>query len=78
VAASGWHAVYAPAGTPKHVIDQRSAAIVAALRTPEVRQKLAAIGLEPTGTTPEGLAAIMAADIAYWRPVIKASGFSAE
>jgi tripartite-type tricarboxylate transporter receptor subunit TctC len=78
VAASGWHAVYAPAGTPKHVIDRHSAAIVAALRTPEVRQKLAAIGLEPTGTTPEGLAAIMAADIAYWRPIIKASGFSAE
>jgi tripartite-type tricarboxylate transporter receptor subunit TctC len=79
VDASGWYAVYAPPGTPRHVvIDQLSAAIVAALQTPELRQKLAAIGLEPTGTTPEGLAAIMAADIAYWRPIIKASGFTAD
>jgi tripartite-type tricarboxylate transporter receptor subunit TctC len=78
VDASGWHGVYAPAGTPKRVIDHLSATIVAALQTPELREKLAAIGLEPTGTTPEALAAIMAADTARWRPIIKASGFTAE
>lgn len=78
VDASGWHGVYAPAGTPKRVIDHLSATIVAVLQTPELREKLAAIGLEPTGTTPEALAAIMAADTARWRPIIKASGFTAE
>ncbi len=78
VRADGWHGVYAPAGTPQRVIDQLSAAIVAAVRTPELREKLAALGLEPSGTTPEALAAIMAADIARWRAVIKASGFSAD
>jgi len=78
VDASGWHAVYAPATTPKEVVDPLSAAIVAAVRTPAFREKLAAIGLEATGTTPAELAAIQAADIAYWRPIIKASGFIAE
>ena len=43
-----------------------------------VRERLLALGLEPTGTTPEALAAIMAADTARWAPIIKAAGFSAE
>jgi tripartite-type tricarboxylate transporter receptor subunit TctC len=78
VQADGWHGVYAPAGTPQHVIDQLSAAIAAAVRTPELKAKFAALGLEPTGTTPQALAAIMAADTAHWRPIIKAAGFTAE
>ena len=74
----GWNGVYAPARTPKPVIDQLSSAIVTALRTPEVRQKFIAVGLEPTGTTPEEFVAIMAADAARWDPIIKASGFAAD
>ena len=78
VDAIGWHGVFAPAGTPQPVIDQLSATIVAALQAPEFREKFIALGLEPTGTTPQALAAIMAADTARWRPIIKASGFTAE
>jgi tripartite-type tricarboxylate transporter receptor subunit TctC len=78
VEASGWHAVYAPAGTPSQLIDKLSSAIVVALGTPELRARLTGLGLEPTGTTPEQLAAIMAADTAHWAPIIKAAGFSAE
>jgi tripartite-type tricarboxylate transporter receptor subunit TctC len=70
--------VYAPAGTPKPVIDRLSGAIVAALQAPELREKLLAVGLEPTGTTPQRLAEIMAADTARWGPIIKASGFTLE
>jgi tripartite-type tricarboxylate transporter receptor subunit TctC len=76
--AAGWHGVYAPVGTPKGVIDRYSTTIVAALRTPALREKLVALGLEPTGTTPEALAAIMADDTRRWRPIVKASGFTAE
>jgi tripartite-type tricarboxylate transporter receptor subunit TctC len=78
VEAVGWHGLYAPAGTPQLVIDQLSAAIVAALQTAELRQKFAALGIEPTGTTPEALAAIMAADTARWRSIVKTIGFTAE
>ena len=76
--AVGWNAVYAPAGTPKPAIDALSAAIVSALRTPPIREKLLSLGMEPTGTTPEALAAIIAADTAYWTPVIRAARFDAD
>ncbi len=78
VDAVGWVAVYARAGTPMPVIDRLSAAIVAALRTPEIRERFLSLGVEPTGTTPKALAAIMAADTARWAPIVKASGFTAE
>jgi tripartite-type tricarboxylate transporter receptor subunit TctC len=74
----GWTAVYAPARTPKAVIDQVSGAVARGLRTPEVRQKLVALGVEPTGTTPEALAAIIAADTARWAAIVRASGFTGE
>lgn len=74
----GWIAVYARAGTPKPMIDRLSAAIVKAVQTPETRERFMNLGVEPTGTTPEQLTAIMAADTARWRPIIKASGFSAD
>ena len=77
VEATGWHAVYAPAATPAQVIDRLSGAIVAVLETPELRARLVALGLEPTGTTPAQLASIMAADTAHWAPIVKAARFSA-
>ena len=74
----GWVGIFAPAGTPKAVVDRLSAAIVEAVRTPSISDKYRALGVEPTGSTPEELAAIMAADTARWAPIVKASGFSAE
>jgi len=76
--AVGWIAVYARAGTPKTLLDRLSAVIVETVRTPEIRERLLSLGVEPTGTTPEALAAIMAADTVRWAPIIKASGFTAE
>jgi len=78
VVAVGWNAVYAPAGTPKRLIDQLSVAIAGALRTPALREKLMDLGLEPSGTTPEELAAIIAADTAHWAPIVRAAGFAAD
>ena len=78
VQARGWVGVFAPARTPKPVIDQWSAAIVAAVRSPEFGKTLSDFGLEPTGTTPEEFTAIVAADAARWAPVIAASGFRAD
>ena len=75
---SGWIGVYAPAKTPKPVIDQLATAIASALKAPDMRERFLTLGYEPTGTTPEQLAAIMSADTARWGPVIKASGFTAE
>jgi len=75
---AGWYAAYAPARTPKDTVDRLSGAINEAIRSPEVRQKLEAMGLEPTGTTPAELARIHRSDYDKWGPVIKASGFKPE
>jgi tripartite-type tricarboxylate transporter receptor subunit TctC len=72
---AGWYAAYAPAGTPKETVDRLSAAIGEAIRAPEVRTKLEAMGMEPTGTSAAELARIHKRDYDQWGPVIKASGF---
>lgn len=77
VRVAGWHGVYAPAGTPQAVVDGLSGVIAASLKTAAMRERFAALGLEPTGTTPRELAAIMAADSKRWTPIIRAAGFSA-
>ncbi|MCC7325446.1 MAG: Twin-arginine translocation pathway signal [Burkholderiales bacterium] len=75
---SGWIAAYVPAGTPADVIARLSKSIAHAVRQPEIAAKLRSVGLEPTGTTPQELASIMAADTAYWRPLVRSSGLLAE
>ncbi len=75
---NGWTAIYATGGTPRPVVERLNKALVEVLRQPDVRQKLANLGFEVTGTSPEELAAIMRADSARWAPVIQASGFKVE
>jgi len=72
---AGWYAAFAPAKTPKEAVDRLAGAIVAAIKAPDIREKLEALGMEPTGLGPEDLARIHKADYDKWGPVIKASGF---
>jgi tripartite-type tricarboxylate transporter receptor subunit TctC len=44
-------------------------------RQAEVKEKLAAIGLIPVGSTPEGLTKELAANTAFWQPIVKATGY---
>jgi tripartite-type tricarboxylate transporter receptor subunit TctC len=76
--ALGWHAFYASARAPKSIIHSWSASIATVLRIPDLRNKMIALGVQPTGTTPEALSAIMEADTRYWRGIIKATGFTAQ
>lgn len=75
---NGWLALYAPAGTPKPTIDRWSKDVVQVVRAAEMRARLVDLGLEPTGTTPEELAAIMARDTVRWAPIVKATGFAGD
>jgi tripartite-type tricarboxylate transporter receptor subunit TctC len=52
--------------------------MVAALQTPAGREKRLGLGIQPTGATSDRLAAIVAADAARWRAIVKATGFSVE
>jgi len=75
---SAWYALFAPAGTPRSVVDRLAAAAVAAAQQPDLRQKIEPLGLEATGYGPDRLAQILKGDDAKWGPVIRASGFKAD
>lgn len=75
---TGWTAVFASPRMPPEQMETIARALVDALREPAVRQQLRDAGIEPTGTTPHELAAIITRDIAFWTPVIRASGFVAD
>jgi tripartite-type tricarboxylate transporter receptor subunit TctC len=73
-----WSGYVAPAGTPATAIQRLNREITAALRAPEVQQKLRAIDLEPFPGTPEEFARMMRADHDRWEGAVKASGFRAD
>ncbi len=75
---SGWYALFAPAGTPREIVDPLTNAAIDALRQPDVKQRFDPIGLEPTGLGSGELAAILRADYDKWGPIIRASGFKAD
>ena len=75
VQAYGWFGFFAPAKTPKPIVDALNRGINKALQSPDVVQKLSGIGMDPATGTPEEFAKIVAADYARWGPIVKASGF---
>ncbi len=72
---NGWYALFAPAKTPKDIVDRYAKAAIEAIRAPDMKQRLEQMGLEPTGLGPAELAAILKTDYDKWGPVIRASGF---
>jgi tripartite-type tricarboxylate transporter receptor subunit TctC len=75
--ANGWYGVFAPSKTPPALIARYSKAMAAAVRAPDVKAKLLAIGLSPTGTSAAELGRIQKDDSAIWAPAVQASGFTA-
>jgi tripartite-type tricarboxylate transporter receptor subunit TctC len=66
-----WHGLLAPTGTPQAIVDKIAADTAKVLAMPEVREKLAAIGLEVVGAGPAEFAAIVKSDHAKWGKVIR-------
>ncbi len=76
-----WHGLYAPAGTPKPVIDRLSVALQAALADPLVKTRFGELGTEPSSkadATPEALSKHLKAQIDLWRPIIQKAGVYAD
>jgi tripartite-type tricarboxylate transporter receptor subunit TctC len=74
---SFWHAMWAPKGTPKPIIDKLNAAIVATLADPATRKKLedlAQVIYPPDQETPQALHAFQKSEVEKWFPIIKAAG----
>jgi tripartite-type tricarboxylate transporter receptor subunit TctC len=75
---NNWYGIMAPAGTPRATIDYLNAEVLRILALPEVKEKFAALGADPTPGTPERFAAVMASDAEKWGRVIKQAGVRAD
>lgn len=71
---TGFYIMMAPAGTPRDIISKLNAESVKALQSPPFKERLAALGLEPVGNSPEAATAFIQAEITKWAPVVKAAG----
>ncbi|HEX8883856.1 MAG TPA: tripartite tricarboxylate transporter substrate binding protein [Noviherbaspirillum sp.] len=76
--AVSWFALFAPANTPRPIVDKLQAEVSKILKMPDVSKKLLDLGLEPSGSTPDELAAYQKTEIAKWSKVVKDSGAKVE
>jgi tripartite-type tricarboxylate transporter receptor subunit TctC len=73
-----WTGLLVPAGTPPAIIRRLNEELVKALKQPEVRDRIVALGIDPVGSTPEEFTRVIAADIAKWTAVAKAANIKAD
>ncbi|SKA35013.1 Tripartite-type tricarboxylate transporter, receptor component TctC [Enhydrobacter aerosaccus] len=74
--ASGWHGLFAPAGTSPEVIDRLNALLQPILMSVSVRERVIALGAEPASSTPAELGKILAGDLVRLEPIVKRTGAS--
>jgi tripartite-type tricarboxylate transporter receptor subunit TctC len=73
-----WFAMFAPANTPKPVIDRLNAEVLRVFKLPDVAERMKTLGLEAVLSSPDELAKYQATEIVKWAKVVKESGAKAE
>ena len=76
--AGAWQGLMVPAGTPAAVVQRLNAEVDKALKSADVRARLAVQGAEPLGSTPEEYGAYLRKELGRWAGVVKASGVTLE
>lgn len=71
---AGWFGVFAPAGTPREVVNKLSTEISRVLALPDVKTRYSALGAEPGPGNPDEFAAFLKSEITKWAKVIRDSG----
>jgi len=72
--ATAWQGLFAPAGTPRPIVDKLATEMKRILELPEVANQLKELGAQPAPSTPEQFADFLKSERAKWRDVVKASG----
>ncbi len=73
-----WKGLMAPAGTPPDIINKLNAATLQALKDPKLRSRLADLGAEPLGNSPEAFAKQIAEETIWWGDLVKSTGTKIE
>lgn len=71
---SGWQGLFAPAGTPRPIVDRLAAEVKHVLNEPDVAGALNKVGGQPAPMDPDAFAAFIATERPKWQEVVKASG----
>jgi tripartite-type tricarboxylate transporter receptor subunit TctC len=75
---SAWDGIWAPAGTPRPIVDKLNAAFNKALADSAVKERLFKIGADPVPGTPDDLGKFVTAELPKWAEVVKRSGAKVE
>jgi len=73
-----WQAIYAPAGTPKAIVDRLHDEIAKILAQPEMQERIAKLGMQGSDMTPQQLAGFQKAEVEKWAAVIKSANIKLE
>lgn len=68
-----WQAIFAPANTPKPIVDRLYKEISAIIKTPDMQARLEKLGMEPSGMSPVEFAEFQRSEIVKWAKVVKAA-----
>jgi tripartite-type tricarboxylate transporter receptor subunit TctC len=75
--ASAWNGLVAPAKTPPAIVQKLSAAVAQAARTPDIRERLRAMGSEAVGSSPAEFRQLVETEIPRWRRLVVELGIKA-
>ena len=73
-----WIGLFAPAGTPGEIASRLTAEVARMVKLPDMRERLAAMGIQPVGNTSEQFAGMIRNEIAKYGPVVKAANIKAD
>jgi tripartite-type tricarboxylate transporter receptor subunit TctC len=72
--ATAWFGLFAPAGTPRDLVQRLSREVAEAVKDPGVSEKLLKLGAEPVGDSPESFDKFFRAELAKWAKVVRQAG----
>jgi tripartite-type tricarboxylate transporter receptor subunit TctC len=72
--ANAWYGLFVPAGTPREIVNKLHDEIARLMDAPDMKERLAGLGVEPAPGTPDQLAALMRDDLVRWARIVKDSG----
>lgn len=75
---TAWYGLLAPAGVPRSVVERLNSAAVSVLGLPQIRDRLAQLGTEAVGSTPEAFDRLIRRDISKWGKLVSALGLVAD